>query len=111
MGSAADRLSDLVRAYAFSELPALGDAERTRWKERYAALSADLGLVLPPKLEFGNQVTWRTTMGSLRMLRTAMQDASGSLEVRYAQEERRLVDAYAEAHVAVLRAVIGRGEP
>ncbi len=94
MGSeAGDPLRDLVRAYAFSELPALADGERARWKDRYAALSAHLGLVLPPKLEFGKHVTWRTTMGSLRMLRAAMQDASGPLDGRYAQQERRLVDA------------------
>jgi arylsulfatase A-like enzyme len=43
---AADPVRDLIRPYAWSELPALGVEERARWKERYAARSAELGIVL-----------------------------------------------------------------
>ena len=110
MGSeAAEPLRDLIRAYAYSGLPALREEERERWNERYAAQSAELGFALPLKLYFGKKVTWRFTVASLRMLRAALPDPPGPLEARYSQQERRLIEAYAEAHVDVLRAVSGTG--
>jgi hypothetical protein len=108
--SAADGIDELVRAHAYSRLGTLPVGERVRWAERFAALSSELGLAAPPAPRQGIQLlVWNMTMASLSDLRSVLQDGPAWLVDRYASAERALLEAYAESHVDVLRALARRG--
>jgi hypothetical protein len=103
-----ERFGELVRAHAYAQLQTLTEDERARWEALRAALSRELGVDSPAPDESVSARVWSITLESLRQLRPALQDGPGWLTDRYAQEERRRLDAYAEAHVDVLRALARR---
>ena len=104
--ASAEEVEALVRAHASSRLLTLREPERARWAERRDALSRELGDPVPRGSTLG--LVWRQTMHPLAALRYELQDGPAWLVSRYGDEERRLVDAYAEAHVDVLRALARR---
>jgi hypothetical protein len=71
-------------------------------------MSRELVLYLARPLERAAARAWRITLGSLGQLRSATQDGPGWLKDRYGEEERRRLQAYAEAHVDVLCALLSR---
>lgn len=100
----ADVLGEFVRAHAYARLHTLPEDERASWAKRCDALSRELGLDTPaPRGQTISAFAWRITMESLGELRSALQEGPDWLVERYAEEERRRLLAYAEAHVAVLR--------
>ena len=77
-----------VRALALAHAGYLGKPERAAWLARTTT---------PPMVDPGDGMLWRTTIGSLEELRCL-----GIVG------EQPLIDAYLEAHVDVLLAIIER---
>jgi hypothetical protein len=102
-----------VREYARAHSAWLSHAERERAAHQCEILARQAGLSFPPTgLDAAGLSIWKSTMDSLESVRLVLAEVPGievALIAEMASDERRLAEAYGEAHVALLLRILLEG--
>ena len=103
------RFREIVRAYAFGRRETLSEPERAGWRQRYEDLGREAHVTVTIPAAGIEAFVWRSTLRSLSELKQ-LRNTPRWFTDRHAEEERRLLAAYEEAHLDLLCAALGWGD-